>query len=139
MRESVRMRSQGILAVVMVAVLVAAPTAAQGPTVGAPIADAPNVVGGPGSANYELAARWAPYKLQDLVYSTSVQPRWIEGSDRFWYEWETSEGTFYWLVDMARNQQRQIFETFPEGGYIQGNDIEPVIEITAKSSSISRP
>ncbi len=88
----------------------AAPAAAQSPAVGAPIAEGPNVVGGPGSANYELAARWAPYRLGDLVYSTYVSPRWIEGSSRFWYEWETSDGTFYRIVDMARGTQRQIFD-----------------------------
>ncbi|GIS80502.1 MAG: hypothetical protein CM1200mP14_20680 [Gammaproteobacteria bacterium] len=26
-----------------------------------------SVVGGPGSANYDLAARFAPYKIQDMV------------------------------------------------------------------------
>lgn len=96
--------------VVLLTLVASGPVSAQGPVVGAPISGAPEVVGGPGSANYELAARWAPYKLQELVYSTSVQPRWIEGSDRFWYEWETSDGTFYWIVDMARGQQRQIFD-----------------------------
>ncbi|MFO7894424.1 MAG: DPP IV N-terminal domain-containing protein [Longimicrobiales bacterium] len=94
----------------VLALALAAPGAAQSPVVGAPIADAPNVVGGPGSANYELAARWAPYRIQELIHSTTVQPRWIEGSNRFWYEWETSEGTFYRIVDMAQGTQRQIFD-----------------------------
>jgi dipeptidyl aminopeptidase/acylaminoacyl peptidase len=89
---------------------VAAPAGAQSPAVGAPIADAPNVVGGPRSANFELAARWAPYRLRDLVYSTYVAPRWIEDSNRFWYAWETADGTFYRIVDMARGTQRQIFD-----------------------------
>ncbi len=102
-------RGPGRLALALVFAL-SAPAAAQGPTVGAPIADAPNVVGGPGSANYELAARWAPYRLNDLIYSTTVRPRWIEGSSRFWYEWETSEGTEYRLVDMAQGRQSQIFD-----------------------------
>ena len=87
-----------------------APGAAQSPAVGAPIAESPEVVGGPGSANYELAARWAPYRLQELIHSTMVRPRWIEGSDRFWYEWETSDGTFYRIVDMGDGTQRQIFD-----------------------------
>ena len=36
-------------------------------------------------ANWKLAARWAPYKSRSLTYSTSVSPRWIGETDRFWY------------------------------------------------------
>lgn len=68
------------------------------------------VVEGPGSANFQLAARFAPYKIRDLVKSTAVQPRWIDHSDRFWYQWETTQGTFYWLVDPAAGTKRQIFD-----------------------------
>lgn len=67
-------------------------------------------VGGPGSANYEMAARWAPYRINDMVHSTMLQPRWIEGSERFWYSWETSAGTFYWIVDPVAGTKRQIFD-----------------------------
>ena len=62
------------------------------------------------AANYQLAARFAPYKIQQLIYSTSVSPRWIEGSERFWYEWETSDGTFFYLVDPVQGAKRQLFD-----------------------------
>jgi dipeptidyl-peptidase-4 len=62
------------------------------------------------TANYRLAARFAPYKIRTLIYSTSISPRWIEGSERFWYEWKTSEGTFYYLVDPPTASKRQIFD-----------------------------
>lgn len=78
------------------AILLAAPLAAQ-QTAGSP-------------ANYRLAARFAPYKIQDLVYSTSVDPQWIEGSESFWYEWETSDGSFYYIVDPVAGTKRQIFD-----------------------------
>ncbi len=71
---------------------------------------APDVVGGPGSANYRLAARFAPYKLDRLIYSTSVNPRWIEGTERFWYQWDTSDGSFYYLVDPVQRSRRQLFD-----------------------------
>ncbi|MCE2530896.1 MAG: S9 family peptidase, partial [Acidimicrobiia bacterium] len=61
-------------------------------------------------ANYRLAARFAPYKIQNLVYSTSVDPQWIEGSESFWYEWESSDGSFYYLVDPVAGAKRQIFD-----------------------------
>ncbi len=61
-------------------------------------------------ANYQLAGRFAPYRVRELLYSTSVSPRWIEGGDRFWYEWKTSDGTSYYLVDPARGTKREIFD-----------------------------
>ena len=62
------------------------------------------------TANYELATRWAPYRIDDLIYSTSVSPRWIEGGETFWYSFETSEGTSYWLVDPERGTKTAIFD-----------------------------
>ena len=67
-------------------------------------------VRGPGSANYEMAARFAPYRVRDLVHTTRVSPRWIEDSDRFWYQWESSEGTHYYVVDPGRGTRTEIFD-----------------------------
>jgi len=61
-------------------------------------------------ANFQLAARFAPYKFGDLTYSTSVRPSWIGETDRFWYQWQNSDGTFYYIVDPARGTKRQIFD-----------------------------
>jgi dipeptidyl-peptidase 4 len=63
-----------------------------------------------GHANYELAARFAPYKIQKMIYSTSVRPNWIENSEKFWYEWKTSDGTFYYIVDPVRGAKKQVFD-----------------------------
>ena len=65
---------------------------------------------GPGSANYDLAARFAPYKIRDLAHSLRVTPRWIEDTDRFWYQWESSEGTHYYIVDPGRGTRTEIFD-----------------------------
>jgi dipeptidyl-peptidase-4 len=87
------------------------PAVSQEPmTATAATATAPTPIGGPGSANYPLAARFAPYKIRDLVKSTTVAPRWIDHGDRFWYEWETTKGTHYYLVDPARASKREIFD-----------------------------
>ncbi len=61
-------------------------------------------------ANYRQAGRFAPYKLQELIYSTSVTPQWIEGTERFWYEWETSDGKFFFLVDPVAGSKRELFD-----------------------------
>lgn len=104
----------------------AAGVAAQSPVTGAPIAQEPGVVGGPGSANYPLASRWAPYKLEELVHSTMVTPRWIEGSSRFWYEWETSDGSSYWIADMSRGEQAGDLRPGPPGGGAHAHHGRPV-------------
>jgi len=62
------------------------------------------------TANFDLAARWAPYKINDMIYSTSVSPQWIEGTENFWYQYETSDGTSYYIVDSNRGSKRQIFD-----------------------------
>ena len=62
------------------------------------------------TANYQLAARFAPYQLNRLTYSTTLSPHWIEGGDRFWYEWETSNGKSFFLVDPARGIKTPIFD-----------------------------
>jgi len=67
-------------------------------------------VGGPGSANYELATRFAPYKIADMAYDLSVDPQWIEGGERFWYAFETAEGTRYWIVRPDDGTQQEMFD-----------------------------
>lgn len=61
-------------------------------------------------ANWQLAARFAPYKARSLTHATSVSPQWVGKTDRFWYQWENSDGTFYYIVDPARATKRQIFD-----------------------------
>lgn len=75
-----------------------------------PADDREGRAGGPGSANYELASRFAPYELEDLVHDLRVDPQWIEGTERFWYDFETSEGKRYWIVDPEEGTQREIFD-----------------------------
>ncbi|MFB6098096.1 MAG: DPP IV N-terminal domain-containing protein [Salinibacter sp.] len=84
-----------------------------GPALGQEAADGEGdmtPVGGPGSANYELAARFAPYKIEDMAYDLTVDPQWIEGTEKFWYSFETAEGTRYWIVDPTAGTQRELFD-----------------------------
>lgn len=61
-------------------------------------------------ANYRLGARFAPMRMSRLVYSTAVTPRWIQGSERFWYEWNTAAGRSYYLVDPVVGSKRLLFD-----------------------------
>ncbi|MFG1690571.1 DPP IV N-terminal domain-containing protein [Gemmatimonadota bacterium] len=67
-------------------------------------------VGGEGSANFLLPTRWAPYNVRDMVHSTMVSPRWIEGTDKFWYEWESTDGSTYYIVDPGRGTKAELFD-----------------------------
>nr|HAD51773.1 S9 family peptidase [Algoriphagus sp.] len=62
------------------------------------------------SGNYELASRFSPEKLKKMIFSTSVNPHWMKKSDRFWYEYETSEGKRWYVVDPVRRSKSEMFD-----------------------------
>lgn len=62
------------------------------------------------TANYELAARFSPKRVNKLVFTTAVNPNWFKNSDKFWYTYQTPEGTFYYIVDPATGIKKPIFD-----------------------------
>ena len=64
----------------------------------------------PVTPNFELAARFVPSRVDKLVFDTSVTPHWFELSDRFWYSYETTDGTRWWMVDPARRTKTPLFD-----------------------------
>ncbi len=61
-------------------------------------------------ANYQQASRFAPRKLDKLIFSTSVDPHWLKKSDRFWYEYETTEGKKWYIVDPVKGEKHVLFD-----------------------------
>jgi dipeptidyl aminopeptidase/acylaminoacyl peptidase len=61
-------------------------------------------------ANYNLAARFSPKKIEKMIFSTNVDPHWLKNSDRFWYVYETPSGKNWWLVDPAKTEKRLLFD-----------------------------
>jgi hypothetical protein len=61
-------------------------------------------------ANYELAERFSPKKMNRMVYSTQLRPNWFANSNKFWYTWKTSEGTQYYIVDPVAKTKTPIFD-----------------------------
>jgi dipeptidyl aminopeptidase/acylaminoacyl peptidase len=61
-------------------------------------------------ANYQLAARFSPKKLEKLIFSTSVDPHWLKKSDRFWYMYETTEGKKWFIVDPVKGEKKLLFD-----------------------------
>jgi dipeptidyl aminopeptidase/acylaminoacyl peptidase len=60
--------------------------------------------------NYDLAARWMASKVGKLVFDTSVTPHWAEGSDRFWYAFETAQGRRFMLVDPVKRIKSPLWD-----------------------------
>lgn len=61
-------------------------------------------------ANYDLAARFSPKKLDKMIFSLSVDPHWLKQSNKFWYVYETSEGKQWMIVDPTKNEKKQMFD-----------------------------
>ena len=64
----------------------------------------------PVKANYDLASQFSPAKLRAKIFSTEVRPNWINHSDRFWYEYQTSSGKRWYLVDPATRSKQPLFD-----------------------------
>ncbi len=60
--------------------------------------------------NYELTSRWMAAKVGKLVFDTTVVPHWAEGTDRFWYAFETSQGRKFHLVDPLRKTRAPLWD-----------------------------
>ena len=76
------------------------PAAAAGPAAGLP----------PLTPNYDAAAQWTTQKVSKLVFDTSVTPRWLENSDRFWYTYQTREGRRFFIVDPVKKTKAPLFD-----------------------------
>ena len=61
-------------------------------------------------ANYNLAARFAPKKLDKMIFSLAVDPHWLKQSNKFWYTYETSEGKQWIIVDPVKLEKKAIFD-----------------------------
>ncbi len=60
--------------------------------------------------NYDLASQFSPTKLRTKIFSTEVRPNWINHSDRFWYEYQTSSGKRWYLVDPSTRSKQPLFD-----------------------------
>ncbi|NDA62016.1 MAG: S9 family peptidase, partial [Chitinophagia bacterium] len=61
-------------------------------------------------ANYALAARFSPKKLEKLIFSTNVDAHWLKKSNRFWYMYETSAGKKWYIVDPLKAEKKLLFD-----------------------------
>lgn len=50
---------------------------------------------------YLQAEKFTQSKLNTMLFSTTVDPHWFQKGNNFWFEYKTSEGTFWYVVDPA--------------------------------------
>src|SRR6056297_2366163 len=61
-------------------------------------------------ANYRAAEMFSPSKIKKMVFSTSVEPNWLKTGDKFWYSYKTTEGKFYYMVDLDKQTKKPLFD-----------------------------
>ncbi len=49
--------------------------------------------------HYARAERFLPWNADRLLFQMGIDPRWIDGTDRFWYRSETAQGPRCRLID----------------------------------------
>ncbi len=61
-------------------------------------------------ANYRLAERFSPAKVNRMVFSTHVRPSWLKTGDKFWYTYKTPQGNNHYLVDLEKLNKAPLFD-----------------------------
>lgn len=59
---------------------------------------------------YLQAEKYTQEKLNTMLFSTVVDPHWFQKGNSFWFEYKTSEGTFWYVVDPASRSKKQLFD-----------------------------
>ena len=60
--------------------------------------------------NYRAASKYSPTNIAKMVHSTSVRPHWLKNGNKFWYQYKTTEGSNYYLVDADRRTKTKLFD-----------------------------
>ena len=61
-------------------------------------------------AGYTQAQRFTKEKLNTMLFSTTVDPHWFQKGNAFWYEYKTSNGNAWYVVDPAARTKRPLFD-----------------------------
>ena len=61
-------------------------------------------------ANYALASKFSPKRLEKMLFTTSVDPHWLKKTKRFWYMYETSSGKNWYIVDPVKGTKERMFD-----------------------------
>ena len=59
---------------------------------------------------YLQAEKYTQEKLNTMLFSTVVDPHWFQKGNNFWFEYKTSEGTFWYVVDPVARTKKLLFD-----------------------------
>ena len=59
---------------------------------------------------YLQAEKFTQEKLNTMLFSTVVDPHWFQKGNNFWFQYKTSEGTFWYVVDPSARSKKQLFD-----------------------------
>ena len=59
---------------------------------------------------YIQAEKFTQEKLRTMLFSTTVDPHWFQQGNCFWYEYKTSEGTFWYVVNPTARTKSLLFD-----------------------------
>ena len=59
---------------------------------------------------YLQAEKFTGDKLKNMLFSTLVDPHWFQKGNCFWFEYKTSEGTFWYVVDPVARTKNLLFD-----------------------------
>ena len=59
---------------------------------------------------YVQAEKFTQEKLATMLFSTMVDPHWFQKGNCFWYEYKTSEGKFWYVVDPSAKTRKPLFD-----------------------------
>ncbi len=59
---------------------------------------------------YLQAEKFTKEKLNTMLFSTMVDPHWSSDGKIFWYEYKTSEGTFWYVVNPSARSKELLFD-----------------------------
>ena len=58
---------------------------------------------------YLQAEKFTQEKLNTMLFSTVIDPHWFQQGNNFWYQYKTSEGTFWYVVEPATKSKKLLF------------------------------
>lgn len=59
---------------------------------------------------YLQAEKFTREKLNTMLFSTTVDPHWFPAGNDFWFEYKTSEGTSWYVVDPDARRKTPLFD-----------------------------
>ena len=59
---------------------------------------------------YLQAEKFTQDKINTMLFSTTVDPHWFQKGNCFWYEYKTSDGTQWYVVDPSKKVKRPLFD-----------------------------